>query len=283
MDVDGVHVEIAGSGPAVLCVHGSGSSGHSWAALARRLDGRFTLLAPDLPGHGRSRPPAPGSFGVGAMARSMARLLDALQLKPAFLFGHSAGAAVIGQMVVDRLVAPQGLVLVNPALLPPRGLQRLLFPVTARGLAGAGWFAPLVARRARRDGAVERLLHSVGTRTGPDGIGVDGVTAYRRLLSDRDHVASVVRMMAEWDLAHLLPALARRRLPALVISGARDGAVMPAEIGRLATMLPWACFVELPGVGHLAQEEAPAEVARSVTGWVDGLGAPEALLLEAQG
>jgi magnesium chelatase accessory protein len=217
------------------------------------------------------------------MARAMAAVLARLQQQPAFLFGHSAGAAVVGQMVVDRLVAPAGLVLLNPALLPPRGLQRVVFPLAARGLAGAPWFAPLVASRARRGGAVERLLESIGTRTGSDGIGADAVGAYRQLLSDRVHVTSVIRMMAEWDLEHLLPALARRHLPTLVISGARDGAVTPAEIRSLAARLPWAAFLELPGVGHLAQEEAPAEVARRIADWADGLGAGEPACLEAHG
>jgi magnesium chelatase accessory protein len=54
-------VRVAGRGPAVLLLHGSGASAHSWAGLGPLLESRFTVVAPDLPGHGGTRPlPASG-------------------------------------------------------------------------------------------------------------------------------------------------------------------------------------------------------------------------------
>ena len=52
------HVQVMGSGPVLLLLHGTGASSHSWRDLAPRLARHFTVLAPDLPGHGFSAQPA---------------------------------------------------------------------------------------------------------------------------------------------------------------------------------------------------------------------------------
>src|SRR5512138_3800323 len=78
-------------GPPLVLVHGAGGSQRHWAEEVRALPGR-RVIALDLPGHGRSPGPAPGT--VAGLARSVLGLLDALGLETAVVAGHSMGGAV---------------------------------------------------------------------------------------------------------------------------------------------------------------------------------------------
>jgi magnesium chelatase accessory protein len=71
-------------------------------------------------------------------------------------------------------------------------------------------------------------------------------------------------MMANWDLTRMPADLRRVTIPALLIVGANDRAIPPADAEKLAKMLPQANIVRLPGLGHLAHEENPRAVADRV-------------------
>ena len=82
------HVQTMGSGPTALLAHGTGSAIHSWRSLAPLLAKHFTVVAPDLPGHGRSQGPALKT--IAEMADWTAALLDAAGAAKAQLIGHTA-------------------------------------------------------------------------------------------------------------------------------------------------------------------------------------------------
>ncbi len=92
------HVQVMGQGPVMLMLHGSGAATHSWAGLAPLLAKHFTLVAPDLPGHGFTAMPPGFRLGLPDMARDVRVLLKALDLTPAYVVAHSAGAAVAIRM-----------------------------------------------------------------------------------------------------------------------------------------------------------------------------------------
>jgi magnesium chelatase accessory protein len=72
------HVQVMGQGPALLLAHGTAATTHSWRALAPLLATRFTVVAPDLPGHGFTEAPPAVSLTVPGMACALAELLDTL-------------------------------------------------------------------------------------------------------------------------------------------------------------------------------------------------------------
>ena len=76
------HVQIRGTGPALLMIHGTGASTHSWAALADKLANQFTLVMPDLPGQGFSSPLPPEDVCIEGYARGLQSLLSALEIDP---------------------------------------------------------------------------------------------------------------------------------------------------------------------------------------------------------
>lgn len=251
------HVQIVGSGPALLLVHGTGASAHSWAATARLLEASFQTVVPDLPGHGFTALPPPAGLSLPGMASRLAALLAELEIQPALVAGHSAGAAVLARMALDGRIAPRALVSVNGALLPLRGMAGQLFSPLAKLIASSDATARLFAWRVRRDRAViRRMLDATGST-----IDEAGAELYRRLAGDPDHVAAALGMMANWDLAVLARDLPRLPMPLVLVVGTNDRTVRPAEARRVQALLPTAQLVPLPGLGHLAHEEQPTATA----------------------
>jgi magnesium chelatase accessory protein len=254
------HVQVAGQGPVLLLVHGTGAATHSWRGLLPLLARHFTIVAPDLPGHGFTSAPAQASgLSLPGMAGALGALVAVLGLAPALAAGHSAGAAVLARMALDGAIAPRAIIGINAALLPFEGVAGQIFSPIARVLAGLAPVPALFAWRARGQGVVARLLEDTGSRTDPT-----MVDLYARLVGRPGHVAAALGMMANWDLQPLLRGLKRLPMPLVLLVGGADRTVPPADARRLQARLPGLRVIPLPGLGHLAHEEAPEPVARLI-------------------
>ncbi|MEM7397688.1 MAG: alpha/beta fold hydrolase, partial [Pseudomonadota bacterium] len=89
------HVQVMGNGPVVLLVHGTAASSHSFGDLAKLLYNGFTVVVPDLPGHGFTNLPPASRLSLPSMAADLSALMLALELSPSLVVGHSAGAAIL--------------------------------------------------------------------------------------------------------------------------------------------------------------------------------------------
>jgi len=140
---------ITGSGPPVVLIHGMLNSSRHWQAVADRLAGEYTVVAPDLIGHGDSAAPR-GDYSLGAHAASIRDLLAAIGIEQATIVGHSLGGGVAMQFFyqfpqrVERLVlvSSGGLgrevgPLLRTAALP--GMSRLLSATLHPRVLGALW------------------------------------------------------------------------------------------------------------------------------------------------
>jgi magnesium chelatase accessory protein len=251
--------------PLVLLLHGTGSSAGSWRALAPLLARHWHVVAPDLPGHAGSTVPPGHALTLPFMARSLADLAVACGWRPRWLLGHSAGAAVAVQAVLDAAFAPAGVVALNGALLPLQGPAGRWFSPIARALALQPLVPHLFAWHAQVPGVVERLLQGTGSRLAPA-----EVQHYRRLVTDAGHAGGALRMMAAWDLAPLEAALPRLDVPLHLVVGSADRMLPPAHAERVRAVQPRARIHRLPGLGHLAHEEDAPSVA-ALVGRVAGL------------
>lgn len=253
--------------PTMLLLHGTGAATHSWRDLAPRLAGSFSILAPDLPGHGFTTMPARRAMSMHGMARSIAALLQASDFSPSIIVGHSAGAAIAARMQLDGLVAPKALISLNGAFLPLGGLAGKLFSPAAQLLCGVGFAPQLLARLAGDQTAIDRLLASTGST-----IDQTGREGYARLVRSPGHIAGALTMMANWDLEALARDLPRLETRLLLLAGANDLTVPPRQAVRVSRLVRGAAFESLPGLGHLAHEEQPALVADRITAFARDLG-----------
>ncbi len=259
------HIQVAGQGPVLLLLHGTAASTHSWRDLLPLLAPRFRVIAPDLPGHGFTAGLPPARLSLPGMAGAVASLLDVLGEKPDLVAGHSAGAAILLRMALDGRIAPREVVSFNGALLPLGERNAAFFTKAARMLVGLPFVPSLFAWRASDRAVAERLLQDTGSR-----IEQRGVDLYARLFRHSGHVAAALGMMANWDLVPLLRDLPRLKPALTLVVGAKDRAVPPAQAERIRARLPSARIVTLPGLGHLAHEENPAEAAALLLARAEG-------------
>jgi magnesium chelatase accessory protein len=245
------HVQVMGQGPVALLLHGTGAATHSWRDLSPLLAERFTVVAPDLPGHGFTS--AIRKASPTGVATAVAALTTELGLPPALTIGHSAGAAIALTMADKNLARPQAVVSLGGALLPFPGLAGKLFPAMARGLFVNPFMPELFAMRARMPGQIPAFItKSTGSR-----IDARGLALYERLMRTSGHIGGALALMAHWDLEPLERALPGLDLPVLLAHGSKD-ATIPASTSRtVAARLPRAELKLLSGLGHLAHEEQP--------------------------
>jgi magnesium chelatase accessory protein len=255
------HVQVMGEGPPILLAHGTAAATHSWRALMPILARRFTVIAPDLPGHGFTSAPPPRGLTLPGMAAALGDLLTVLGTSPVLAAGHSAGAAVLVRLALDGRIRPTAIAGLNAALMPIGREHTAFFTGAARMLAGLPFVPRAFAWLASDSGVAERLLRDTGSRIEPR-----GVELYARLFRKPGHLRSALGMMAGWELKPLLRDLPRLAPQLVLVVGANDRTVQPGDAARVRAILPSTRIVTLPGLGHLAHEEKPEEVARILEG-----------------
>jgi pimeloyl-ACP methyl ester carboxylesterase len=261
-------------------VHGLGGSALNWTDLAGLLGTRAAGTAVDLPGFGRTRPPAGFDFTPAAHADALLCYL-AGRNEPVHLVGNSLGGAVALSVAARRPELVRTLTLVSPAMPDRRPDPRRMAdvrlalalvpgPIGERARAGLAAVAP----RARAEQVVRvcfgdpsvvpehRLVEAaeeIVVRNGQEWAREAGERSARAM------VASWWWGVSPWAVA------ARVQAPTLVIWGDRDRLVSPRLAARTAATIPRARLLMLPGVGHVAQIEDPATVARAVAGLWDAV------------
>src|SRR6266498_2865839 len=230
---DDFHFVRAGTGPVVVLVHGILGSRRSWAELVWLLEKDFTVIAPDLLGHGDSAKPR-GDYSLGAHAGRLRDLLDALGVDGVTLVGHSLGGGVALQFAWLFPQRCERLVLISSG-----GLGRdLSLILRAPTLPGARRVLPLISEPwlLRGGELLARRLGWVGLRAGPDleelwrgYVSLGDAAARRAFLAT---IRTVVDPGGQTISAlERLPALAH--VPTLLVWGARDR-LIPAAHGIAA-------------------------------------------------
>jgi magnesium chelatase accessory protein len=253
------HVQKMGTGPRLLLVHGTGAATHSWGGLMPLLAQHFTVVAPDLPGHGFTDLPRTSRLSIPGMSHALADLLEVMAFKPDICVGHSAGVAALARMTIDHRIHPRLIVGINAAVMPFRGLAgQVLIPV-AQLFFRNPLMAYIYAWSADPE-RVEKVIVSTGSN-----INAKSLEIYGRLFQNSGHVAGALGMMARWNLGPLKRELPKLTTPITFVVGRNDRTVQPDEAAEVAaTVLPQAKVVQLKGLGHLAHEERPEDVAEVI-------------------
>ena len=225
----GVHTWMAGKGPPVVLVHGLGVSGRYMLPLAESLAERCSVLAPDLPGYGRSqKPPAP--LGISELASALAGCLDALGLERAAFVANSMGCQILTELAVRFPERVGPLVLIGPTVDPKLRLAR-------RQLMGG------LRESAREPLSLLALVAHDNSRMGVRAL----LATMRSALDDR--------------IEQRLPLIEQ---PALVLRGERDGFVSAEWAEQVAALLPRGRLVVVPREPHAVHYTRPDLVAAVV-------------------
>jgi magnesium chelatase accessory protein len=245
--------------PQLLLLHGTGGSVHSWRDIMPVLAKNHDVIAMDIPRHAFTSGHPPDTLSLPAMAREISALIDTLELQPNAIVGHSAGAALALQLALSH--GYEGpIVGLNAALKPFPGLAAQLFPAFAKLLFINPLVPRIFAHSLRRPGEAERFLQ----RATGSSIDAEGMACYASLFQNSRHAKGALAMMANWDLPRLNETMESVTNPVLLLHSDGDRAIPVASAEHARDLLPNAELEVLSGLGHLAHEEAPAQIAEHV-------------------
>jgi len=256
----------AGSGPALLLVHGLLGYSFSWRFTIPTLAQHATVYAVDLLGTGFSDRPPGLNCSLKASAERLLRFMDKIDedrtgLARCDLLGTSHGGAVVmmaAALAPDRI---RHLILADPV--NPWSAHGKRLTVFLSNPVIAPLFVNLTPHLRSLHEFYHRRMFGDPRRIPPDSL--EGYRKPMRIPGSYDYALAVAR---SWnrdleELESMLPRIAH--LPALLIWGSLDTAVDPASAAQLKQRFKDCRLVMLDGVGHLPYEEAPEEFNRAVT------------------
>jgi len=257
-----VSYRIAGSGPALLLLHGIANSSETWERVAPLLSERFTLIAPDLMGHGKSATPR-GDYSLGAHASGARDIVTALGHDRVTVVGHSLGGGIAMQFAYQFPERTERLVLVSSG-----GLGREVHMVLrAASLPGADYVLPaLTSQRLLRFGRqVGGALGRVGLRPSSDievlGRGFESLDNAGSRQAFLHTVRAVIEPGGQRVSAQNRLGLAAL-LPTLIVWGEHDS-IIPVRHGVAAhAAMLGSRFVRFERSGHMPHDDDPYRFAQ---------------------
>jgi pimeloyl-ACP methyl ester carboxylesterase len=274
--------DFGGSGSRLVLVHGLGGSHANWLAVAPRLAERAQVVAPDLPGFGRT-PPAGRSARVPVNRECLHRFLAEVG-RPAVLVGNSMGGLIA---MMEAALHPENvsaLVLVAPAQPTPVGTRidrEILLAFAIYSIPWVGeWYLRRRAARLGPEGFVREVLRllCVDPSRVPDhvrrahvALAAERLTtmpdAHRTFLEAARSLLGVLRRRGPYD-----EMVGRIAAPTLLIQGTQDRLVSLAASQALARKRPDWAFEVFEDVGHVPQLEAPTRFVDVVESWLERVG-----------
>jgi pimeloyl-ACP methyl ester carboxylesterase len=260
----------AGSGDQLLVLlHGITSTSAAWRKVMPRMAERYTVIAPDMIGHGRSAKPR-GDYSLGAYAAGVRDLLAVLGYERGTVIGHSFGGGIAMQFsyLFPEYVERMGLIASG-------GLGKEVHPLLrAATLPGSEWVLPLIAREfpVRAGGAIAAAAGKLGIEAGPDL--AEFARGYASLTEEGASDAFIHTMRGVIDHeGQRVSALDRLyladQMPTLIIWGS-DDPVIPITHGRRAhEIVEHSRYVEVPRAGHWPMLDDPDRVVAELTTFME--------------
>jgi len=267
-----VAVRQLGSGPVILLVHGIAGTMHTWDAVADDLAEHYTVVIPDLPGHGASES-SNGDYSLGAYASGLRDLLDALGHTSATVVGHSFGGGVAMQFAYQFPKHCDRLVLVSSGGLG----SEVNVALRAATLPGAELVLGIISHQRVIDaaGAVGRLASRIGV-TPPRDI-VESARSYASLAESEPRKAFVQTVRAVMD-RHGQRVSASDRLtiidhiPSLIVWGTDDRIIPVWHAIRAHEALPGSRLELFEHAGHFPHVSDPARFVDVMESFLAGAG-----------
>jgi pimeloyl-ACP methyl ester carboxylesterase len=253
----------------LVLLHGITSTSECWRRVMPRLAERYTVIAPDMIGHGRSAKPR-GDYSLGAYAAGVRDLLALLGFERGTVVGHSFGGGIAMQFsyLFPEYVERMGLIASG-------GLGRAVHPLLrAATLPGSEWVLPLIAREwpVRAGGAVAAAAGRLGIEAGPDL--AEFARGYASLSEEGASDAFIHTMRSVIDHeGQRVSALDRLyladQMPTLIVWGS-DDPVIPVAHGRRAhQIVEHSRYVEIQGAGHWPMLDDPDRIVAEITDFME--------------
>ena len=251
-----------GQGPAVLLLHGLGCDHTTWSPVIDTLAKRYTVIAPDLLGHGCSDKPR-ADYSVGGYANGMRDLLTVLGIDKVTVVGHSFGGGVALQFAYQFPERTERMMLVASGGLGPE-VTPIIRAITTPGYHHV--MGVLTAPGVRHLGmAGMRALSGTGWKSTRDLAEVADIFDTFKDPHARHAIRHVVRAVVDWkgqivtmaDRAYLTDAM-----PMSVVWGRDDKVIPVRHASNAAALAPFARIEIIPNAGHFPHKDHPQRFAK---------------------
>ncbi len=263
LSVGGLRLHLRDTGPrdapAVILLHGFGSSLQTWDAWAGVLQAHFRVIAFDLPGFGLTGADPSGDYSDARTVAVLGLMMDALGLARASLIGNSLGGKIAWNFAALHPERVNRLVLVSPDGFASPGFEYDRTPEVPAMMRLLPYVLPTPMVRMTLAPAYadsSKLTPALLAR-------------YRDMMLAPGVRAAMLARMAQVRLTPPEPALRRITAPTLLLWGERDAMIPVSNAADYLRALPHARLVALPGLGHVPQEEAPEESLAPVEAFLD--------------
>ena len=247
--------------PAIILLHGSNASLHTWAPIVARLGGEFRLITLDQPGHGLTGPHPRDDYTATGMFEALNAVANAARLDHFYLGGNSMGGWVSWRYALAHPERVDGLILIDasgPALRAGESAPR---PPIGFMLMRKPFLAPLVEQITPRAIIEKTLRASIANQAIVSDQMIDRYWELNRFPGNRRAMTIRARRNLVDPEAARLHEIAQ---PTLILWGAEDRVILPSTAQSFGERLPNAEILMLDGVGHLPMEEAPDRTANAI-------------------
>jgi pimeloyl-ACP methyl ester carboxylesterase len=250
-----MHVRISGpaDAPAIVLLHGLGSSLHTWEAWAQQLEG-YRVIRIDLPGFGLTGPDPGNDYSDEHSVQVLLALMDQLKLDKASVIGHSMGGRLAWRFAADHPERVEKLVLISPDGFASPGFEYGKAPEVPATMNLMRYAMPKSLLR------MNLLPGYANPKVATDAL----VTRYYDMMLAPGVRGAILERMRQTVLQDPVPFLNRIHAPTLLVWGEQDQMIPFHNSADYLRALPNATLVPLPGVGHLPQEEAPSSALEPV-------------------
>ncbi len=254
LDVLGVRLHLRDTGPrtapAVILLHGFGSSIQTWDDWARDLERDHRVLRYDQPGFGLTGADPSGDYTDARAVAILVALMDQLGLARASIVGNSMGGRIAWTFAALHPERMDKLVLISPDGFASPGMEY-----------GVASKVPLMMRALPYVLPSFMLRSSLIPAYADDAVLTDALFArYRDMMLAPGVRSAILSRMGQQKLVDPIPLLRRIAVPTLVMWGEKDGMIPFSNAADYMSVLPHSTLAALPGIGHIPQEEAPATV-----------------------
>lgn len=247
--------------PAMILLHGSGASLHTFAPLIPRLGAEYRVITFDQPGHGLTGPHPMGDYSAGGLSQALDAVAAAAGLEHFILGGNSMGGWVSWRYALAHPERVDALLLIDAAGAPMREGETPPAPSIGFRLLRNPLTRPIAEHVTPREVIAKTLLDSVAVDEIVDDAMIDRYWELLRFPGNRRATVKRAVTDREDDFAARLKEIAA---PALVLWGAEDTFIPKSAATTFDERIPNADIVILDGVGHIPMEEAPERTANAI-------------------